>query len=589
MKVEDKLLSSPESKLREVNLIEMHYHLKKGGVRTVIENSVEALVTYANSDSLNISVIAGLGADRLDTRRHLKDSGGKNIGISYIDFPELGYSDRIFPNREIFLEQANGLKDKLLQVLQVEKYSPSNPLVLHIHNFSLGKNAVASAAVKLFTQESCERKYPVWVLYHIHDFAENSRPDRLYALQHCTGRLDKEFASFIMYPNERNVFYLVLNSSDYENVLELGISPKRVYLIPNSVNVEFFSSVPITTREKFKKQLVERIEEYAQSNGYEFDGSRKILLSPLRIMLRKNNLESILLLEVFNRINCDQYGLVITLDADSPNHILYSKKLKEFIKENSLPVVIGVGEELISKDYSRVKRGERVEAFNLVDLLHISDAIITTSVLEGFGFMYVEGWLANKLVVGRKIPYACDSFEANGMRLDHLYTRIAVDVKWVSGGAGRIVREYLKKINDLRKAYGLGTFSLKKIEREVRKKKFFKKKDRICIDFSDLSLEMQEEVFLKIRNDGKIFSEFLGLNPKIKQTAKLIKSKNTGLINRNKRVVEEKYSLNAMAKRLVNAIAIGNSNYRKNIMGRRVDNGKLIKKFLDMKAVKLLY
>ena len=44
MKVEDKLLSSTfERKLREVNLIEMHYHLKKGGVRTVIENSVEAL------------------------------------------------------------------------------------------------------------------------------------------------------------------------------------------------------------------------------------------------------------------------------------------------------------------------------------------------------------------------------------------------------------------------------------------------------------------------------------------------------------------------------------------------------------------
>src|SRR5204863_5835956 len=110
---------------------------------------------------------------------------------------------------------------------------------------------------------------------------------------------------------------------------------------------------------------------------------RPFLLSPMKVMERKNNAEAVELIKRLRR-----YHLVISLDASSPRDRAYSDRLKRKIRRERLPVFIGVGEAFD-------------DPLPLFDAAH---AIVTTSRQEGFGYAFLEGWLRGKLVVGRDIP-----------------------------------------------------------------------------------------------------------------------------------------------------------------------------------------
>ena len=64
-------------------------------------------------------------------------------------------------------------------------------------------------------------------------------------------------------------------------------------------------------------------------------------------------------------------------------------------------------------------------------LVTSSQFLITTSITEGFGFSFLEPWLANKLLWGRKLPDICIDFEKNNIRLEHLYTRLLIPIEWI--------------------------------------------------------------------------------------------------------------------------------------------------------------
>lgn len=57
--------------------------------------------------------------------------------------------------------------------------------------------------------------------------------------------------------------------------------------------------------------------------------------------------------------------------------------------------------------------------------------MVTTSVMEGFGFSFLEPWSAGKYLWGRKLPEICRDFEENGILLDHLYSRLNVPLEWI--------------------------------------------------------------------------------------------------------------------------------------------------------------
>ncbi|MEZ5304096.1 MAG: hypothetical protein R3F11_26155 [Verrucomicrobiales bacterium] len=66
-----------------------------------------------------------------------------------------------------------------------------------------------------------------------------------------------------------------------------------------------------------------------------------------------------------------------------------------------------------------------------------ADAMVTTSVAEGFGLAFLEPWLAGKPVVGRDLPEITADFAESGVDLAHLYARLEIPLAWVDAGRFR--------------------------------------------------------------------------------------------------------------------------------------------------------
>lgn len=263
--------------------------------------------------------------------------------------------------------------------------------LLHTHNIGLGKNPRLAMAVRILADRG-----DVWILNQVHDFPEEGRPSQLGALQNCTGRHDDDFWRRFCYYDRPGVMWATLTSGDAVKLASRGVPRDRIHVLPNPVDDELFGR-PAPDLAPVR----EKLGAYARDHGYRFDPAGKILLSPMKVMIRKNTAEAV---DLVRRL--PGYQLIVSLDASSAADRAYSEEIKLRIRRERLPVVIGFGATLADP----------------LPLFHLADAILTTSRQEGFGYAFLEAWLCGKIVVGRDIPEVTKDFRAEGVRLEHLYT-----------------------------------------------------------------------------------------------------------------------------------------------------------------------
>ena len=567
----------------QMHIAQLHYHLAQAGVRVVIENTIDAIMQYFKKQKLNIFVMADAWAapkpKDLSIDRNFEKM--RNVRIKTVHMEELDYDLKQYKSKKQFLQKAEELKEKIIKKIPLRECSTRSPFILHCHGLPLGKNPKLSCAIKLLAEECEKLKSPIWILNQVHDFSENSRPEMLRNWQFCTGSRDVGFAASIAYPIAGNIFYATINSRDAENLIMAGIPKERIFFLPDSIDTDFFGAKAITTKKRFRKQLLSMLDKYSKDNKYFFDERKRILLSPLKAMRRKNNAESILFLSALNSLR-NEYQLVITLEAHSGGDVAYENKIKRFVRKHGLPVVIGPGMTVISDSEERERRRGKITKFSMVDLFAISKAVLTTSIIEGFGFAFHEGWLTGTPVIGRRLPYVCRDFEKNGLKLRHMYKKMWVAIDWLHNGEKRIIRLFEEDVNELRTKQGLPKLSKNGVEREVKKTKFFRIKKHKCIDFKELNIEMQLEIIKNLLKDEKQMRLLLCLNPVIRRTAKLIEKKPVRLISHNKGVVKQHYSLKAKARRLKKIYLYGNAKYLRKIKKRKIDNRKVIYKYIDL-------
>jgi glycosyltransferase involved in cell wall biosynthesis len=337
---------------KTLKLAILHYHLRAGGVTTVIRNAQRAL-----AGEFDVTVLA-----------------------------DFGYDERPARSRAEFLAGANLLADQLQKRLRGVD-------VLHTHNIGLGKHPRLTYAVKLLARRS-----RIKIINQVHDFPEDNRPAQLRAVRYCTGQRDDAFWRGICYYDAPNVVWATLTTHDAAKLASRGVPSQKIHVLPNPVDDEFFTQPPPPRAES--EEVRKKLAAFARKHRFPFDPGKKILLSPMKVMVRKNNGEA---LELVRRLK--KYQLVISLDASSATDRTYSERLKKRIRREKLPVVIGFGAELD----------------NPLPLFHLAHAVLTTSKVEGFGYTFVEGWLCGKPVIGRDIPGVTQDFVAAGMKLDHLY------------------------------------------------------------------------------------------------------------------------------------------------------------------------
>jgi glycosyltransferase involved in cell wall biosynthesis len=164
----------------------LHYHLKPGGVTTVVLHQARALLEAGDE----VLVLSG----------EKPGAAWEDITVKVI--PELHY-DQWRP--------AKG-RDLAGAILGAVKPVWNRADVIVVHNPLIRKNGALLAALKELGRSEC-------LLLQNHDLAEDFRPD-VYA--------DEE------YPE--NCHYAVINSRDYAFLLASGLKQEGLHLIPNEVS-----------------------------------------------------------------------------------------------------------------------------------------------------------------------------------------------------------------------------------------------------------------------------------------------------------------------------------------------------------------
>lgn len=318
----------------------LHYHLRPGGVTTVIRQQAAVL-----DNECEVLVVCG-------------EPPSAPFPARCISIPGLGYDPR---------EEASSPQRIARQVYDaISEVWPGGCDVLHVHNPLLAKNrqllkilaALQELGLRLFLQ--------------VHDFAEDGRPAVYYS--------DDEYPA--------DCHYGVINSRDHKVLIQAGLSHEGVHKISNMV-------APLEL--SLEAQL-----------------SIKPVVYPVRALRRKNIGEALLLSLYFT----DEQMLAITLPPSSPSDRQSYDLWKSYTADRKLKTVF-----------------EASGRYGFAALVGAADTLITTSISEGFGFVFLEPWTAGKGLVGRGLPEICGDFEKNRVRLDHLYTSLSIPIAWIDESA----------------------------------------------------------------------------------------------------------------------------------------------------------
>lgn len=360
------------------------------------------------------------------------------------------------------------------------------PDIWHIHNHSLGKNRSFPSVVERLAKKGAG------LLLQMHDFAEDGRPDNFLLNQELKARL---------YPTGSRIHYACINGRDYAYFASEDLKNSPLHLIPNAVGDANSTSDPSSTQEILAKL-----------------GCERLILYPVRAVRRKNFGELLLW------ACCAPEGTAFatTLGPTNKNFAETYAMWQDVAEKLALPVHFGIGE---ANDW----------AFEAI--VNSADAILTTSVAEGFGLAYLEPWLFGKPIIGRNLPPITEDFERSGLELSGLYNSLKVPVEWIDQGVlEEKIRQHL--------AASYETYGKALPDGAVEAAIAGITPESGYLDFGGLDEELQEAVIRRVRSDvgaKKVIEE---------QIVPLIGKACQESIQANAEKIRSQYNLEAYGKRL---------------------------------------
>ena len=457
----------------------IHYHLKTGGVTSVVRQQAEAVRKTGE-----VLIMTG-------------EPAVFDFPADIVHIPGLGYD---LPHKNI-PDPENVAKSVYKAIFSKWKDGCD---ILHVHNPTLAKNKNFLKILRIL------QKKKIKLFLQIHDFAEDGRPLSYF---------------FDEYPSDCH--YGVINSRDYNILLSAGLKLQGVHQIPNTVTPFHFKHKSVALKNR--------------------------ILYPVRAIRRKNIGEAILLSLFFkNREN-----LAITLPPNSPIDIKSHTGWKKFAKEKKLDVKFDVG---LKNDFT--------------DIVMSSKFLITTSITEGFGFSFLEPWTAKKILWGRKLDNICHDFEKNKIKLDHLYTKLLVPIKWID--AARLYKIWNLCILKICTLFDYN------INEEKIAKSFAIAAKNDNIDFGLLDERFQKQIILRVLSDKKDKERLIALNPYLSYPG-YVPNKNE-LIQNNMSAVLNNYNTTIYGKKLFRIY----SKVVKNSVRQSINKNILLSKFLNPEQFSLL-
>jgi glycosyltransferase involved in cell wall biosynthesis len=485
-----------------------HYGIGfKDGVNTVISRNVRAL--HEIDPELRITLFGKLSPDYKD---FIKPPPKK---LEYLNIDEFNPEAERGRRREksIVEQQVHDYVWQGTNIAEILTEKLKSMDVVMTENLGIGIDPSVTYAFYLYTQYCHTSRESKRFIYRFHDFVQQ----RPVNFRNVKKFYESRFGVMphwhsVLYPAFPNIQYIAINRYDRARLFEHGIEESNVHYIPNSVDEAIIP--PDDRGEELRRKLIQREK---------LDPNVRFILYPVRCVRRKNVEEAIFLNTFFNTISGKnkeirnhrlkgKFHLLVSIRLASGDDALYADQLVEFIKNNNLPVTIGIDDLVSMEREVDPSDPDRIIKYGVGDLYMASELVITTSILEGFGFVYVEPWILDRLVIGRSIPLTTPDFQAAGMKLGYLYNALIVD------------RHDFKDI-------GIDETS------------------------PDSALQKRLSKILKL-NDPQFVERFIESNEtSITATIKLFdRERREKIIERNREVVKEVYSKEAIGKRLYDVI-----------------------------------
>jgi hypothetical protein len=179
----------------------LHYHLNPGGVTRIIESQVRGL-SKANR---NAEMIILCGSS-----------------VSESDFAEIP----VIEDDCLLYEESGEVITRFTEkVAMIQSFiiRHAKGFILHCHNPNLGKNPALTMAIYQLARQGFS------IVNHCHDFPED-RPENMKRLKDMFDLSGYSFRE-VLYPDLPGYHFAVLNTCDYNRVLENGVTPARVHLL----------------------------------------------------------------------------------------------------------------------------------------------------------------------------------------------------------------------------------------------------------------------------------------------------------------------------------------------------------------------
>ena len=341
-----------------------HYHLNPGGVTRIIESQVEALLQL--DEPPEILLLTG-HCDNITFYE------SKNVSV-------------IINEALNYLTERKDYDATLKEIDNVFSDHLRKGDILHFHNLNLGKNPLVTLLVSEYVQRGFK------IINHAHDFSED-RPINQQYLKEIIEEKHQKSLQHVMYPQQNNYHYAVLNSFDRNRLVNMGVPSKRISFLPNPV--VFNMNNLEGSIDEWKKEIVGILNA---------DVDKPIITYPVRVIRRKNIGEFILLASLF-----DEANWIVTQPPKNPVEIEPYKYWVEFAKEHNIAIYWEAGTKV-----------------NFEKLLRSSDFCISTSFQEGFGMVFMEPWLLETPVIGRNIPMVTEDMINSGMEFTCLYDKLLI-------------------------------------------------------------------------------------------------------------------------------------------------------------------
>lgn len=365
-----------------MTLVIVHYHLRPGGIRRVIELAAPQLVRCSPRCVTRVVLLTGQRADENWHAQFARRLRG--VTVEVILEPALNYLSEQSSTPRRSCARIRHTLDLLFAD------AAAADAVVWAHNLGVGRNLILSRELAA----ACARRRIPLVSHH-HDWWFDNRWARWPRMRRAGFRTLAATAAAV-FPSAGRVIHAAINQADAK-MLAAHCGCRTVWL-PNLTEPAPPLSAPRirAARIWLRGQLANR--------------DAPVWLLPCRTLRRKNIAEALLLTGWLR----PEAWLVVTGAASSAEERPYFRALERAAHRHHWRLRLGV------------LAGDEARNPSVTELLAVSEVVLLTSVQEGFGLPYLEAAAARRPLIARRLLNIAPDLHRFGFRFPQMYDEILV-------------------------------------------------------------------------------------------------------------------------------------------------------------------